>query len=132
MPKRALSAYNVFFKEERVRLLEEFKEEGTDKPSIGFQEMARTIGSRWKNLSDEERKYYNSEAQSDTERYNKEMDAYKANGKNARKKEQIPSNPIPPAALLSPLSIPVFDQNASMDPDQLGKGLSSIPIKSDM
>lgn len=138
MPKRALSAYNVFFKEERVRLLDEFKaSEGTDTtdtPRIGFQEMARTIGSRWRNLSEEERKYYNSEAQSDTARYNKEMDAYKA-----RKKKLIATNSAPPAALLSPIpiSMPAFAQTANTDaswagcPDKLGMGLSSVPIKSE-
>ena len=140
MPKRALSAYNVFFKEERVRLLEEFTSEGSDKPSIGFQEMARTIGSRWKNLPEEERKHYNSEAQSDTARYNKEMDAYKANGgkKAAKKNTHIATTSVPPGALLSPLSIPAFDQNANSDasragyPDKLGRGLSSVPIDTEL
>jgi hypothetical protein len=90
-PKRPLSAYNVFFKEERERILQGIpnghdyveQEEPNDKKrkalphgKIGFESLARTIGKRWKELNGEDLVYYKEKAQVDMERYKKEMETF--------------------------------------------------------
>jgi len=77
MPRRPLSAYNIFFKEERARLLAERQALGAAAgEKIGFEKMAKTIGKRWKELSAEELGRFKLLAKDDTERYRREMDAY--------------------------------------------------------
>jgi hypothetical protein len=112
-PKRPLSAYNIFFQEERQKLLKGPDKEGnpdtaaddskpaaihepTEPPSnkggskkrkrgkphhkVSFEEMAKIIGQRWKDLqeSDEARKlYYQNLAQTDKERYRAELLVWK-------------------------------------------------------
>lgn len=72
-PRRPLSAYNYFFKDERVRIITE------DLPgTIGFHNMTKTIGTRWKALSEEERASYKERASVDKVRYRNEMDEYNA------------------------------------------------------
>lgn len=90
-PKRPLSAYNLFFKDERERILnsipgepEEEKEKKITWPGkkraphgkIGFESLAKTIGSRWKVLSKERRAHYKVKADEDLERYANEMKLY--------------------------------------------------------
>ena len=90
-PKRPLSAYNIFFKEERQRILTEIPDvdassspAGADgnkkKPhgKISFQSLAKIIGKRWQNLSKDQINLYKKKAEEDTMRYKKEMDAYLA------------------------------------------------------
>jgi hypothetical protein len=99
-PKRPLSAYNIFFKEERHRILEDIPESDTNKTGekggrirkkrphgkIGFESLAKTIGQRWQDLGPEQVVYYKGKAQEDTQRHKKEMEKYLANEK--RKKQQ--------------------------------------------
>jgi hypothetical protein len=98
-PKRPLSAYNIFFKEERTRILsvlpegEETKETdggtGTGKGrkrkqkphgKIGFESLAKIIGQRWQELKADQVSYYKQKAQQDTLRYKHEMEAYLFSG----------------------------------------------------
>jgi len=53
MPRRPMSAYNAFFKDERVRLLEEAKRqaERSGEGKVGFESMAHTIAARWRKLT---------------------------------------------------------------------------------
>jgi len=99
-PKRPLSAYNYFFKEERVKILKavlegdgtgatdpEMDEEMMKKlkkegGKVSFEEMGKLIGQRWKDISEERLAHYTSLAQSDTDRYKKEMEAW-----NGRREE---------------------------------------------
>jgi hypothetical protein len=93
MPRRPLSAYNIFFKEERARMLANASEkaasaeieenEGNEpdaapstKGKIGFEAMAKTIGKRWKELEAENLERYKKLAKEDMERYRVEMDKY--------------------------------------------------------
>ncbi|KAL7471253.1 hypothetical protein ACHAXS_011550 [Conticribra weissflogii] len=73
-PRRPLSAYNYFFKDERVRIIAQGLP-GT----IGFHNMTRTIGTRWKALSEDDRAPYKERASYDKVRYRNEMDDYNAN-----------------------------------------------------
>ena len=90
-PKRPLSAYNIFFKEERARLLQKLDDnvkqekspadESTDKktPSkIGFENLAKIIGSKWQDLTPPEVEYYKGKAGEDMKRYKSEMETYLA------------------------------------------------------
>lgn len=89
-PKRPLSGYNIFFKEERVKVLEEFNsrrvaapkddihdaETKIERSSVSFQELGKIVGKRWKILSEEDRRRFESLADQDNLRYRSEMDEY--------------------------------------------------------
>ncbi|KAL3927145.1 MAG: hypothetical protein SGBAC_013200, partial [Bacillariaceae sp.] len=74
-PKRPLSAYNIFFKEERARILEEVAASKGEDPQgkIGFQNLAKLIGKRWQELPANEMIYYKEKANTDMVRYKEEM-----------------------------------------------------------
>jgi len=108
-PKRPLSAYNIFFKEERQRILSKIpdsdvKEEGDGKTAgaknkqslkrkksphgkIGFENLAKVIGQRWQDLKPDEVQYYKEKAEADMDRYKEQMEEYlnkkDSNGKGA-------------------------------------------------
>lgn len=121
MPRRPLSAYNIFFSEERERILGDVPQNGVDgsqqstaerailerrfsNPSstpsgpaktmqeqasnkrrkhrkthgkIGFRDLARTIGQRWKTLPDDRMDRYKRLAKIDMDRYQEELAAYR-------------------------------------------------------
>ena len=102
-PRRPLSAYNLFFSDERERILKEREEaaaiedvEGTGKAKaarkIQVQEMAKIIGERWRALPDEWRKYYQDLADEDMKRH-------KEAKKRTPKDPSVPKRP-PTAFLL--------------------------------
>lgn len=79
-PNRPLSAYNLYFKKERGIMLGDAAELGDAEPGkkrvhrkthgkIGFAEMARLIGQKWKQLSDEEKKPFEEIAKKEKEKY---------------------------------------------------------------
>ena len=76
MPKRPLSAYNLYFQAERGRILEEQAKLGEAAPKIGFEGLGKIIGKQWKTLSNADKREYETLAEKDGERYRKEMDAY--------------------------------------------------------
>ena len=101
-----LSYQSLFFKEERARLLAKINEgvedeSGGDKDDssnkkkkrrgsgsgnrIGFENLAKIVGSRWQSLSANEVQYYKDLAADDMQRYKKEMAVYLS--KNAAKEE---------------------------------------------
>lgn len=95
-PKRPRSAYNYFFQQERQRILAYLArdksapvEEGAevvdpdqekrlikDTGKVSFEEMGKIIGTRWKNLPNENLSKFTELALGDTERYKKEMVVY--------------------------------------------------------
>lgn len=115
-PKRPLSAYNFFFKEEREKILkvvlseENTKEENdpeaddyiTDEMmtrlrkeggKVSFEEMGKLIGQRWKNIDPDRLSKYSEMAAEDTERYKKEMQSY-----NGRQEAKMRSEALKPPA----------------------------------
>jgi hypothetical protein len=70
MPKRGLSAYNLFFQKERPKIFADFNSR------IGFEKLGKIIGSRWRTLSSEDRRKYEQEATKEGIRYRKEMDIF--------------------------------------------------------
>ena len=83
-PRRPLSSYNLFFKHQRAKILETAtsKYEG-GKPrrshgKIGFASLARSVAAKWNNIEPEDRKQFDELAAQDKERYNREMEVWKA------------------------------------------------------
>jgi hypothetical protein len=74
MPKRPLSAYNLYFQSARAKILE-CAEDG-DGGKIGFEGLGKIIGQRWRVLPELERKAYEMLANKDSVRYRKEMEEY--------------------------------------------------------
>ena len=104
-PPRPLSAYNFFFKDERKTILANFSNFAADtedgkvddrggstgehaggsgpiaatppgKPSVGFENLAKTIGRRWKEVTPERLTHYKALAKTDQKRYVDEMEVY--------------------------------------------------------
>jgi hypothetical protein len=89
MPKRPLSAYNIFFRKERQALLgEDIAKEHviTDQSrrkhrkthgKIGFADMARMVGEKWKKLDTTKKQAFEEQADHEKTRYIQELDVWK-------------------------------------------------------
>jgi len=79
-PKRALSAYNLFFQSERAKILNS-KSQPSYKPrrshgKIGFAALARSVADKWKKLDPKERAKFEAEAAAEKERYEEEVETW--------------------------------------------------------
>lgn len=118
-PKRPLSAYNYFFKEEREKILKilsaddpykveqdptsqdflseaqitSLRKEGN---KVSFEQMGKIIGARWKNIDPDRLAKFSEMASEDTERYKKEMQSY-----NGRQEAKMRSEALKPQAYAS-------------------------------
>jgi len=86
-PRKALSAYNYFFRAERARIIGvdiETLEKQLKMPRkhrktpgmIGFKGMAVYVGQRWKTLSAEDKAPFDKLALKDKERYKREIEVW--------------------------------------------------------
>lgn len=71
-PKRALTAYNFFFTENRENIKSKMPAETTN------GELMTEVGRQWKALADSKKKKYNKMAEKDKVRYTKEVAKYNA------------------------------------------------------
>jgi hypothetical protein len=97
-PKRSLSSYNFFFRDQRKILLDSLPPPPADTKGrkkshgkIGFKEMACLIASKWKEISPEDKMEYEYRAAIDSERFEEEFKHWKilkTNGVEAEKAEK--------------------------------------------
>ena len=66
-PSRPLSAYNLFFHDERQRIQEEVLT--TTGKKAQFTEVSKLVGSRWRSLSTQDKKYYQALAAKEKRRF---------------------------------------------------------------
>ena len=76
-PLLTLSAYNLYFQQERPKLIEA-------NGKLSFEDLGKLVGKRWRNLAPGEREKYEKEALQDSLRYRAEMETY-----NQEKKKRI-------------------------------------------
>jgi hypothetical protein len=76
LPKRPLSAYNLFFQSERLKI---FEEGVINHERISFQGLAKLVGQRWQILDEEKRQELRRRSQDDIIRYQNEMKEYREN-----------------------------------------------------
>ena len=109
-PKRPLSAYNYFFKNERIKIIKavnchdkeeqkkidpELNEELIGKlldsrGRVSFEEIGKLIGSRWKKIGDELMTHYSFLAEEDKKRYAFQLEAYKQLKKRMHRTNDTP------------------------------------------
>jgi HMG-box domain len=101
-PSRPLSAYNLFFKDTRLILLEEQKNKAAEPPQElpkdtttneggeppvrrfrALEEMVKEIGKRWKEFDPEKKSKYHAIAEAETKRYKEQMLQYRKEQKAA-------------------------------------------------
>lgn len=98
-PNRPLSAYNLYFRKERAIMLGDAAEMTDQEPGkkrvhrkthgkIGFAEMAKIIGAKWKKLPDEEKEEFVKVAVELKEKYAKDL----AEWREEQKKKAIMSS----------------------------------------
>ena len=95
MPRRPLSAYNIFFRAERAKMFEvtpgSVSSHELPSGKIGFEVLAKTIGKKWRELPLDELAVYKAQADTDMHRYQQEMEDYRQN--LAKRKNTAPSVP---------------------------------------
>ena len=109
MPKRPLSAYNLYFQTERKALIERY-EKGDSQPDFDanietavqngkdkdkgavFQAASRTLAERWKNMTPQEREPYERQADEKLKAYRKQVAEYQQKRESQRDAEDYSSS----------------------------------------
>ena len=123
-PRRPLSAYNLFFREERAKMIKETEmrkdepdNKGNDSDAvgqkIGFENMAKIIGKRWRELPEDKASQFKKLAEKDMQRYKAEMETFLSNleadkdGKKLKFYQHDPPQamPINPTQMMNPSAI---------------------------
>ena len=99
-PKRPLNAYNLFFRHERGQLLASLPVRAKGKPrnshgKLGFEDMARHIGSKWKAIDATNKAKFDSLALKEKERYRAEMGRYREQVKEIKAAQLESRNTVP-------------------------------------
>ena len=82
-PKRPLSAYNMFFRDQREMLLKTLPRRQSDTTigrghgKIGFQDLARVIGAKWREIDPQEKERYEKVAAEGRAKYLEQAKAWK-------------------------------------------------------
>jgi HMG (high mobility group) box len=91
-PKRPLSAYNFFFRDERQRLLE-----ASTSRKLGFAQLAKTVASRWKTLDDVALAPYKKAAAEEKNLYNAAVRVWRIQKRQQTAAEQVEPQAPPKA-----------------------------------
>ena len=92
-PKRARSAYNYFFHDERKRLQEMHQEENGRKAS--YAAISKLVAARWKLISSQDKLHYESLAAKDKYRFGLEMIQWKTHQLEDAKDQSKASRSLP-------------------------------------
>jgi len=131
MPRRPLSAYNLFFQTQRKEMIaglpKPVKKTSSKRRSrkvhgVGFADMARTIAKRWKGLEKTEKEPFEKQAKIEKDRYLAEMAVWRKAEKE--KKGATPASPPTLSKVVTPNSgsPAVFD----MPVKSYGRRLSTL------
>jgi hypothetical protein len=132
-PKRPLSAYNLFFRDQRGLLLDNLPTRGDDKPKrshgkIGFKDLARTIAARWKDIAPDEKERYESIAAEGREKYLKRAKEWKKQqkklGKVAKRQQKNASKAASASVVRQVLSTSVVGRFASRSDEAIANWTS--------
>ena len=64
-PRRPMTAYNIFYREERIELLRKLN----TSPQPDFKDLARYVAKRWKAIEPEQKVYYDQLAMTEKQKY---------------------------------------------------------------
>lgn len=102
MPRRPLSAYNLFFKSERQRIVASISEGPNPRlgrsgkaVGIGFAGLARDIASKWKVLDNAEKSVFEEQAKVEKLRYRQEMSVWRSTQAPKQKSKKPVTNVSP-------------------------------------
>lgn len=108
LPKRPLTAYNMFFADLRRRLL------SRGEPKLGFTELVRHVASQWKQLVPEQKEVFEQKATADRERYERELEQWEFM-RSAVVERQQQQRQQEQAFIVSPSSSPFQEKAFAVD-----------------
>ena len=124
MPKRPLSAYNLFFAEERQKILGSRQAETskTDK-KVGFAGLAKTVAAKWNAMDDEQKEPYIVKARVEKTRYTQLVSVWREEKAVNEKKIEIVSPRSGGSKQVESNVDPSFFPSCTSDTSHLGGNL---------
>mmetsp|Transcript_15656 Transcript_15656/g.26186 ORF Transcript_15656/g.26186 Transcript_15656/m.26186 type:complete len:322 (+) Transcript_15656:346-1311(+) len=122
LPKRPLSAYNIYFQQLRAEL----NAEGNQK--VGFHDLGKIVGKKWQVLPDADRIEFQDLAGQDSERYRKEMEEHKK--RETAKKEEAQKASSAPSFSTQDVRVPLagnYGPSFGGGPQSFGPSYGSPP-----